>query len=55
VLKVTRENDGAALLLRFAGEITEDVDLAAAIGKLAPETEINCRELYRMNSVGVKA
>lgn len=54
MLNITRERHGDSLILRLTGEILEDVDLHALAGEIAPETTVNCKEISRINSLGVK-
>lgn len=55
VLNVKREQQGNTLILRLSGVIDETVDFNAVIGATAPDTVLQCKEVSRINSVGVKA
>ena len=54
MLKTVKEQFGEDLVIRLAGEITEDVDFAAIIGDLPNSTVLNCKDVSRLNSLGVK-
>jgi anti-anti-sigma regulatory factor len=54
VLNVKREQQGNTLILHLSGEVNEAVDFAKTIGATAPDTVLNCKEVSRVNSVGVK-
>jgi anti-anti-sigma regulatory factor/DNA-directed RNA polymerase subunit RPC12/RpoP len=55
VLNVTKEQNGSVLTVRLTGSIEETANFDQLVG--APQTEmvINCKEIPRINSVGVKA
>jgi anti-anti-sigma regulatory factor len=55
VFNVKREEQPGTLILRLAGEINETVSFDKEIGKTAPDTVLNCKEVSRINSLGVKA
>ena len=54
MLKVKHEKQGETLILYFSGDILEDVDFPALVGTTAPHTVLNCKEVVRINSLGVK-
>jgi anti-anti-sigma regulatory factor/DNA-directed RNA polymerase subunit RPC12/RpoP len=55
VLNVVKEQKGSALLVRLSGSIEESVNLDQLIGPPPAEMIISCKEIPRINSVGVKA
>ena len=54
MLKILREQLGQTLVLKLAGDVIEGTDFDQLIGKTAPDTQLNCKDITRMNSVGVK-
>jgi anti-anti-sigma regulatory factor len=54
VLNVKREQQGGTLVLHLSGEVNEAVDFNQALGTTEPDTLLNCKEVTRVNSVGVK-
>jgi hypothetical protein len=55
VLNITKEQKGSALHVRLSGSVEESVNFDQLIGPPAPEMVMNCKEIPRINSVGVKA
>ena len=55
MFNVKREEKDGTLILRLAGEINEAVDFEKMFGATTPDTILNCKEISRINSVGVKA
>ncbi len=55
MLNITKEQKGAALLVRLSGSIEESVNFDQLIGAPPAELIINTKEVPRINSVGVKA
>ncbi len=55
VLNVQREQEGQTLIFRLKGEINESVNFELVFGETAPDTVLNCKEISRINSLGVKA
>lgn len=55
MVNVIKEQKGNVLVVRLAGSIEESVNFDQLIGPPAPEMHINCKEVPRINSVGVKA
>jgi hypothetical protein len=55
VLKVTKEDKGGIALYRLSGSIEENVNFEQQMGTLAGEVMISCKEVPRINSVGVKS
>ena len=54
-MNVTKEQKGAALIVKLAGSIEESVNFDQLIGAPPAEMFVNCKEVPRINSVGVKA
>lgn len=54
MLNVVKEQVGSALLVRLSGSIEESVSLDKLLGPAAPEMHVYCKEVTRINSVGVK-
>lgn len=52
--KVNKEQKDGSLVVRISGTIEESTDLPNLLGPPAPEMEISCKEVSRINSVGVK-
>ena len=50
-----KEQKGAVLVLRLAGSIEESVNFEQLVGNPPAELHVNCKEVPRINSVGVKA
>ncbi len=55
VVNVVKETKGNVLLVRLAGSIEESVNFDTLIGPVPAELHVNCKEVPRINSVGVKA
>jgi hypothetical protein len=55
VLNVIKEQKGNVLAVRLAGSIEESVNFDQLIGPPPAELQVNCKEVPRINSVGVKA
>jgi anti-anti-sigma regulatory factor/DNA-directed RNA polymerase subunit RPC12/RpoP len=55
VLNVIKELKGTILTVRLAGSIEESVNFDQLIGPPPAELHVNCKEIPRINSVGVKA
>lgn len=55
MVNVIKEQKGTALVVRISGSVEESVNFDQLIGAPAPEMHINCKEIPRINSVGVKA
>jgi anti-anti-sigma regulatory factor len=55
VLNVIKEQKGNALVVRLSGSIEENVNLDQLIGPPPAELHVICKEIPRINSVGVKA
>lgn len=54
MLNVVKEKKGDVLVVRLSGAIEESVNLDQLIGPPAAEMHIICKEVPRINSVGVK-
>ena len=54
MVKVTKEQKDNVLLIRLSGSIEESVNLEEIIGAVPGEVHIGCKEITRINSVGVK-
>ena len=55
MLNVTRESKGSVLSVRLSGSIEENVNFELLIGPPPPELEVHCKDVPRINSLGVKA
>ena len=55
MVNVKKETKGSILVVRIMGSIEETVNFDQLLGAPHPEMEINCKEIPRINSVGVKA
>jgi anti-anti-sigma regulatory factor/endogenous inhibitor of DNA gyrase (YacG/DUF329 family) len=55
LLNITKEQKGPTLLVRLSGSIEESVNFDQLIGPPPPQLTVNCKEIPRINSVGVKA
>jgi anti-anti-sigma regulatory factor len=55
MFKVTKEHKGEILHLTISGEIDEKADFDAQIGVVNQEVMVNCKNVDRMTSDGVKA
>ena len=54
MVNVIKEKQGNKLIVRLSGSIEETVNFDQMIGELPPELTINCKEVPRINSIGVK-
>ncbi|MCM2322618.1 MAG: hypothetical protein NDJ90_05100 [Oligoflexia bacterium] len=54
MLNVVKEQIGSILSIRLSGAIEESTNLEKLLGPPAPEMHIHCKEVSRINSVGVK-
>lgn len=55
MVNVKKEQKGNVLCIKLVGSIEETVNFDELLGPPAPEMEVNCKEIPRINSVGVKA
>ncbi len=55
MVNVTKEQKGPVLLVRFSGSVEESANFDQLIGPPQPQMVIHCKEVPRINSVGVKA
>ncbi len=55
VIQVSKEQKGSALVIRLTGTIEENVNFDQLIGAPPAELWVHCKEVPRINSVGVKA
>ncbi|HUP57615.1 MAG TPA: hypothetical protein VM598_09205 [Bdellovibrionota bacterium] len=55
MVNVVKEQKGAALVVRLSGSIEENVNFEQLIGPPPSELHVVCKEVTRINSVGVKA
>ena len=55
MINITKQNSGSALLVRLSGSIEESVNFDQQIGPPPAELIVNCKEVSRINSIGVKA
>lgn len=54
MVNVIKEQKGNVLAVRISGSIEETVNFEQLIGAPPPEMHVNCKEIPRINSVGVK-
>ncbi len=54
MVNVTKEQRGLALWVKLTGSIEETVNFEQLIGPPPAEMYVNCKEIPRINSVGVK-
>lgn len=54
MIKVTKEQNGNILTIHLSGAIEETVNLDDLIGGVSGELRVDCKEVTRINSVGVK-
>lgn len=55
MLDVTRKLSGDVLSVKIRGTIEENVDFSALFGPLPKTLEVTCRDITRINSIGIKA
>lgn len=55
MVNVIKEQKGNVLVVRLTGSIEESVNFDQLIGPAQPEMQLFCKEVPRINSVGVKA
>ncbi len=55
MLQATKEQKGNVLAVRLIGTVEETVNFDGLIGPPPTELEVNCKEIARMNSVGIKS
>ncbi len=55
MVNVVKEQKGDVLLVRLAGSIEETVNFDQLIGAPPAELVVNCKEVPRINSIGLKA
>lgn len=55
MVNVVKEQKDGALIVRLSGSIEESVNFDQLIGAPPAELHVNCKEIPRINSVGVKA
>lgn len=55
MINITKEQKGNALVVRLTGSIEESVNFDQLIGPPPAELWVGCKEIPRINSVGVKA
>lgn len=55
MLNVIKEQKGSVLEIRLSGAVEESVDFEKLIGQPTGEVHVNCKEIPRINSIGVKA
>lgn len=55
MVNVVKTQQGTVLLVRISGSIEESVNFDQLIGPPPAELHVNCKEIPRINSVGVKA
>ena len=54
MIKVAKEVNGNVMTLRLTGSIEETVNLEEMVGPTPAEVRVDCKEITRINSVGVK-
>ncbi len=54
-MNVVKEQKGNILSVRLIGSVEESVNFEQLIGTTPAELHVNCKEIPRINSVGVKA
>lgn len=54
MLNVLKEDKGSSLLIRLVGSVDEEINLESSIGPVKKPLEIYCKDVVRINSVGVK-
>ncbi len=54
MIKVAKELNGTVLTIRLSGSIEETVNLEEMVGAVPAEVRVDCKEITRINSVGVK-
>ena len=55
MVNVIKEQKGDALIIRLSGSIEEGVEFEKLIGPPAKEMHVFCKEVPRINSIGVKS
>ena len=55
MLNVMKEQKGNVLAVRLVGSVEESVNFESLIGAKPEELHVNCKEVPRINSIGVKA
>jgi anti-anti-sigma regulatory factor len=54
VVNVLKEQNGGILVVRLVGAVEESVNFETLIGSPAAELHVYCKEVPRINSIGVK-
>ena len=55
MVNVIKEQKGGATVIRMVGSVEESVEFEQIVGPVTAEVVVNCKEIPRINSVGVKA
>ncbi len=55
MIRVTKEQKGPVLSIKLIGSVEETENFAQLIGPVSTELEVSCKEIPRLNSIGVKA
>lgn len=55
MLNVTKESKDGALVIKLSGSIEESVNFDQLLGEPQPQMHVYCRDVKRINSIGVKA
>ncbi len=55
MVNIIKEQKGSVIAVRLVGSIEESVEFEQLIGPVSGELHVNCKEVPRINSVGVKA
>jgi anti-anti-sigma regulatory factor len=54
VVNIIKEQKGNSITVRMVGSVEESVEFEQLIGPVTGELVVNCKEIPRINSVGVK-
>lgn len=55
MFNITKETKGDVLVVTLSGSLEESIDFGQMIGPAPSKMEIHCKDVSRINSVGVKA
>jgi hypothetical protein len=55
VVNIIKEQKGNVISVRMVGSVEESVEFEQLIGPVTGELHVNCKEIPRINSIGVKA
>jgi anti-anti-sigma regulatory factor len=54
MVQVEKAQNGSVFVFKLSGTIEENTNLDEAIGPNKPQMEINCKNVSRINSIGIK-